>query len=251
MQNTTTAMQNPHLRKAFPFTLIELLVVIAIIAILAAMLLPALNKARGMAHRAACASNVKQVALGISYYISDNRDYFPSYDMTGDAATRMWYSNIDECIRGVAPAMELTGSPKLWKCPSNPNAGWNYNTISYGYNVFIGNFNRAGVPATASYGNPVLRITMIKSPSKTILTGDSDGDKDWDSRISGSYYVVGGRHSSGANLSYVDMHINLVRQRDTFRPGTVWDGTHWTGGSWGAATTENNIMWAVWGAWQY
>lgn len=74
-------------RKKQEFTLVELLVTIAVIAILAGILLPALNKARDTAYGASCLSNLKQLGAGMDMYIGDSDDFYPMLRYANPAST--------------------------------------------------------------------------------------------------------------------------------------------------------------------
>lgn len=102
------------------FTLIELLVVIAIIAILAAMLLPALAKAKKKAQLANCISNLRQIGFANVLYLNDNNDTFP-YSGNG-----WWQLPFADVIRLTAPYVSTNHGASFYKCPADVGLGWNF-----------------------------------------------------------------------------------------------------------------------------
>jgi prepilin-type N-terminal cleavage/methylation domain-containing protein/prepilin-type processing-associated H-X9-DG protein len=133
------------------FTLIELLVVIAIIAILAAMLLPALAAAKRKAQRINCVSNLKQVGLSFRIWAGDNQNTFPQAVAVAQGGAQDWiYCNYSATAQIVPnpwnPGMvfmvmsNLLGSPKVLWCPSD---NWHQFGTNWGYDV-------VGEPSTAT-----------------------------------------------------------------------------------------------------
>jgi prepilin-type N-terminal cleavage/methylation domain-containing protein/prepilin-type processing-associated H-X9-DG protein len=125
---TTLKPESSHHAKAPAFTLIELLVVIAIIAILAAMLLPALGNAKEKATRTQCKSNQHQIAIGLQIYANDNKDKLP-YTTTG-SGDWMWDLHTDYADLLAASC----GRKEILYCPGNGgkykleyiNKWWNF-----------------------------------------------------------------------------------------------------------------------------
>jgi prepilin-type N-terminal cleavage/methylation domain-containing protein len=114
--------QHRHVHRSQAFTLIELLVVIAIIAILAALLLPALASAKEKGKRIACLSNLKQVGLGLMLYTDSNGERMPSaitYGSTpGVRATAPNTVQYTDTYGGVAKALNMGRTKAFW-CPSD------------------------------------------------------------------------------------------------------------------------------------
>lgn len=214
------------------FTLIELLVVIAIIAILAAMLLPALAKAKAKAKATQCLSNEKQIAIGYLLYVGDNSDYLPvaGFQYGGGVSPVQWFMEIAPyVVRATTSATKLSVTNTVVACPSAKIENVHAPTDPFrgAYGGYGHNWDYLGyvdAPGWGSWGRQ--KMTWVTMPVETVMNGD--GLDPVPGYATSSYLYAYGylyppskppiagvatpfnRHGKGGNYAWADGHTSMA-----------------------------------------
>jgi len=240
----TRESRRQNVRRGTAFTLVELLVVIAIIAILAAMLLPALSRARGQAWSTACLNNLKQLQDCCQLYTMDNDDSLPPNNFVYDIVSQQplpnqygpsWCTNVapyDADPGGITTGLlfQYNTSLPIYHCPADFSNVQNRNSLpsaqlrwrSYNLSQSVNGLSYDS--QIAAYIPHYEKSARIRNPSPTelIVFLDVHEDEIIDTMFGipvaaepwydGYWFdIPANRHNQGCNLSFADGHVEHWR----------------------------------------
>jgi prepilin-type N-terminal cleavage/methylation domain-containing protein/prepilin-type processing-associated H-X9-DG protein len=199
------------------FTLIELLVVISIIAVLAALLLPAVTLVKASATRTQCSSNMRQVGIAILGYTNDNNGLVPSLFLPDWVTT--WQAQLMPYTdnQGLSDRVQAQ-DPTVWKgtiyqCPTY-RGGSQWNLSGYGFNIML-------APPANVWTQP-WALEGVSSTSSQALFGESSSQAMYISNKSNMYannpwdgYDINS-HRGSANFLFADFHVESLENKRVF-----------------------------------
>lgn len=201
------------------FTLIELLVVIAIISLLAAILFPVFARARENARRTSCASNLKQIGLGIMQYTQDYDEKYPKGAGNTTSTTGNWAQVVQPYVK----------STQLFQCPSNPNANTARDGNDPSLPAICGGYApnpRLIISRQAAPSIIVQGVGAVDKPSQKILVGELNATYNdvlapwWSAATIESDAYAG--HLGTMNCLFVDGHVKALRPSAQAEPFNMW-----------------------------
>jgi prepilin-type N-terminal cleavage/methylation domain-containing protein/prepilin-type processing-associated H-X9-DG protein len=243
------------------FTLIELLVVIAIIAILAALLLPALNRAKGKAGALACLNNERQLAFACLLYVDEANDRLP-YNLGGAEIKQLealnvflnwatpvldWEQTPDNTNTALLAAGGLGpytgGASQVYRCPSDravsdlqQQVGWTARVRSISMNAMVGDagsFTASGANVNNPNYQQFFKLTQVPTPAQIFIFIEEHANSITDGYFINKYdtpqwqRLPAAYHNGAVNLSFTDGHLETHRWRNAstrlpVQPGAAW-----------------------------